>query len=284
MPEVDDRGAELGIEHAREHAAHVVGAGGCGRWGRSRSGRHVRGAGPSPNKTSVDLENMPDPRYRQGNGPARGPEGTRRRDALLDVSGAGRLHPALLGAGAGRLARACTPTPSGCTSSASARPASSTSSPCTAARSAARARLLARAGRARPRVRPAQLHAARRAARRARRAGRRRRRRRHRDRPLVGHRGRPPHPLALVREGALRRDGPPRFDPGDRDRPAPSPTSRSCTARSGSWPRPTPSSSATSTAGICEGVVAAVGGGSSRGVRDVVRPRPVPGHRFRQVS
>ena len=34
--------------------------------------------------------------------------------------------------------------------------------------------------------------------------------------------------------------------------------------------------------GICEGVVFVGRRGKSRGVRDVVRPRPVPGHRFRR--
>ena len=43
-------------------------------------------------------------------------------------------------------------------------------------------------------------------ARRARRAGRRRRRRSDRDRSGLGRRGRPPHPVAFVREGAGRRD------------------------------------------------------------------------------
>ena len=36
--------------------------------------------------------------------------------------------------------------------------------------------------------------------------------------------------------------------------------------------------------GISEGIVAEVGGGSSRGVRDVVRPGPVPGHGFRPIT
>ena len=95
-----------------------------------------------------------------------------------------------------------------------------------------------------------------------------------RHRPRLGRRGRPPHPVAIVRQGARRRAA-----TGSASSPrrpttptAPTPTSRSSTARSASWPRRTPSSCATCTAGICEGVVDEVGGGSSRGVRDVVRP------------
>ena len=67
--EVDDRGVELGVEHAREHAADVVAR--LGRRRRSvggrvrsvrldRAGRRGARMWSLPNKTSVDLENMPD--------------------------------------------------------------------------------------------------------------------------------------------------------------------------------------------------------------------------------
>ena len=87
-PEVDDADVELGIEDAREHAAHVVRGGGrrqrvdhllVHRWHRGH-GCHRR------NKNSVDLENMPDSGLRSSrNGHARGAQGTRRRDPFLDV-------------------------------------------------------------------------------------------------------------------------------------------------------------------------------------------------------
>ena len=113
-------------------------------------------------------------------------------------------------------------------------------------------------------LRPAELHAARRA---ARRAGRARRRRRPTRRPRSAGRGASRPGAARAREscvkalaGEMDRLG---FEPAaEARRGERRPTSRSCTARSGSWPRPTPSWSATSTAGICEGVVETVGGGS----------------------
>ena len=64
-PEVDDRGPQLGVEDPGQHAPDVVGARERGAAGRGRAGigrvggeravvRHVE------NKTSEDLENMPD--------------------------------------------------------------------------------------------------------------------------------------------------------------------------------------------------------------------------------
>ena len=117
-------------------------------------------------------------------------------------------------------------------------------------------------GRARARVRPAQLHAARRLARRAGRAHRRRRRGSGRDRPPLGRRGRSPHPLALVREGARRRARTARVRPRSPMRTTATSRSPSCTARSGSSPRPIPSWCATCTAGSAKVSSMSVGGGS----------------------
>ena len=77
---------------------------GGGRAGRSWAGR-VADAGSSPNKTSVDLENMPDPGVPSRKWTCWRCSRPRRRDPLLDVPGARRLDPRLLGAGARRLAR-----------------------------------------------------------------------------------------------------------------------------------------------------------------------------------
>ena len=222
--------------------------------------------------------------YRQPNGPARDAQGARRRDALLHVPRAGRID-----CGAARrrslpTRSACTPTPFGSTSTGSAKRASSTSSRCTGAPSAGRQHLyFAGAGCARSRLRSAELHAALRAARRARRAGRRRRRRSHRDRPAWGaDAGRRTRSRSCVKALAAEMDrlG---FGPDDRDLRERPPTSRSCTARSGSWPRPTRSSSATSTVGSARGRRRGRGG-SSRGLRDVVRPRTRAGSRSGRVS
>ena len=61
------------------------------------------------------------------------------------------------------------------------------------------------------------------------------------------------------------------------------PTWRSPFARSASWPRPT-RLVCNLHRGISEGIVAEVGGRNSRGLLDVVRPRPVPGHRCGRVT
>ena len=219
-------------------------------------------------------------RYRQGNGPARRAQGARRRDALLDVPGARRLDerahrdpssPTRLGLHANtvrlhleRLREAGLVDVEAVHRGTVGRPA---------------ARLLARAGRARARVRPAQLHAPRRPARRRSpsasaptattppqtgRRGASRPARRTRSRSCV--------------KALASRDAPTRL------RPAEHPAGRHHrhgvhrTARSGSWPRPTRSWCATSTAGSAKDGRRGRRG-KRGGVRDVVRPRPVPGRR-----
>ena len=236
-----------------------------------------------PNKTSVDLENMPDCEVPSRNGPAGGPEGARRRDALLHVPGARGLHRGADRAPSSPTGSACTPTPCACTSSGCARPVSSTSSPCTAARSAGPS-TSTRSRRARP------------ASGSTRRA----------TRCSPGCSPRSPSgsaPRPTTRPPSGRAWG---VEAGRRTR------SKSCVkalfgemdrlglrARARDLPgggadiaflhcpfrelaEAYPELVCNLHRGICEGVVDDGRRGKSRGVRDVVRPRPVPGHRFRR--
>ena len=125
-----------------EHPAHVVGGGRRARDRLVHGGSGVVGIRPvdahqviktgSVLKICLDAATV-----KRSYGP-RGAQGTGRRDALRDVPGAGHRPPRRCRPRTSPIGSACTPTPSGCTSSGSARSASSMSRPSTAARSAGR--------------------------------------------------------------------------------------------------------------------------------------------------
>ena len=96
-PQIDDRGPQLGVEDPGQDTTDVVGVGNGRRGNAGAAGK--RGAGSSgvsfvmePIKPVKALKICPIAKYRQGNGSSGRLESPRRRDALLDVSGARRFH------------------------------------------------------------------------------------------------------------------------------------------------------------------------------------------------
>ena len=133
------------------------------------------------------------------------------------------------------------------------------------------------AGRARPRVRPAGPRAARRAARRARRAGGRRRRRGRRDRPGLGGRRRPTHPVPELPRARLEAElAEARVRARARARRRRTSTARieflHCPFRE--LAEAYPELVCNLHRGLCEGVVDAVGGGTVEEFATLYDPEP----------